>query len=355
MGQSVASLAFCLAGLSCMFSVTAGGSYEEEAYELCTAMSGWFGKLGWWKRNREWPLFGNCKATENTAKKSNYIENLAPRYDAEVSLKMMLFSLAAYSGSHQQECLINALPSSNVEIKTYVAKECDMCDGKCAGFLAVSHTEKAVVISFRGSQGVGQSLRIFLSSISTPTEEFLGGRVQSYWKRAFDDLWEDMESKFRELRTRFPRYKVWITGHSLGGTIASLTSAWLSYNKIVPREDITLYTFGSPRVGNYDYALRHDELVNNSFRVVNYNDLVPHFPTLNLNNISDGPYHSGLEVYYTKPASSVDSPHKECRGKPANEDKCCSFSTRFPYSIEQHLDYLGIPLVPFLDRRCALR
>lgn len=135
--------------------------------------------------------------------------------------------------------------------------------------------------------------------------------------------------------------------------MASLASTWLSYNSVAPRKNIILYTFGMPRVGNYDYALQHDQLVNNSWRVVNDNDIVPHFPTLVSLSILNGPYHHGVEAFYSKPATSPNSEHRECHGKPYNEDANCSFS-KFPaLSIERHNTYFSIPVPTFWQTTCV--
>lgn len=49
-----------------------------------------------------------------------------------------------------------------------------------------------------------------------------------------------------------------------------LASAWLAYHNIAPRKHIILYTFDIPQVGDYDYVLQHDQLLNNSWRVVKW-------------------------------------------------------------------------------------
>ena len=112
------------------------------------------------------------------------------------------------------------------------------------------------------------------------------------------------------------------------------------------------YTFGMPRVGDYDYALQHDQLVNNSWRVVNDDDLVPHFPTIASLSIFNGLYHHGVEVFYSEEATSVNSPHKEFHGKPYNEDVTCSFS-EIPRSIEKHKTYFSIPVGTFWEKDCV--
>ena len=322
----------------------------------CSESSGWTGQCRWCTRDNEChnkgSLMNPCKRSENIVDKSHCDDELS-RYSTELSYKMLLLSSAAYDPVHPQECLNNALPSSHFSIQSVVTRNCDMLDSACTGYVAVSKKEEAIVVAFRGSTDIEQVFIEFIEGVASPKTPFLDGEVQIYWKRAFDKLWESMETKVKSLRAKYPDYQIWVTGHSLGGAIASLASTWLAYENVAPRKDIILYTFGMPRVGNYDYALQHDRLVNNSWRVVNYNDLVPHFPSLASVSIINGPYHHGVEAYYTEPATSVNSDHKECRGKPFNEDVGCSFST-FPYSIAQHKEYFSIPLGTFWKKQCVL-
>jgi predicted lipase len=67
----------------------------------------------------------------------------------------------------------------------------------------------------------------------------------------FTDAFESVKQKFRDqvdiMRKRYPKAKLMITGHSLGGALAIMASADLIYQKI-PIDQI--YTFGQPRVGN---------------------------------------------------------------------------------------------------------
>ena len=320
MERRLAFVAFSLVFLSSAFSPSTGGEFSEEACNSGVGSSA--SKRDQDECSSDGPLLTRCSAGEPVSKPDG-ADEIAP-YDTTLSLKMLLLSAAAYYPHHLQECLGNALPFSYFQVKAVVVKRCDALDDTCSGYVAISPTEKAIVVIFTGSEDIEQALDIFVESISIPKEEFLGGRVQLYWKKSFEDLWGGMEPKVRELRASHPHYKVWVTGHSLGGAIASLASAWLSYNEIVPREDIILYTFGSPRSGDYNYALEHHKLVGNSWRVVNFNDVVPHFPLIDLVDIFRGPYHHGIEVYYTEPATSVDSPHRECHGKPLYEDASCS-------------------------------
>jgi predicted lipase len=62
------------------------------------------------------------------------------------------------------------------------------------------------------------------------------------------------------------------TGHSLGASLATICFADILSNKI--SKNITLYSYGSPRVGNNAFV----DLVNGkgtSYRIVNNEDLIP--------------------------------------------------------------------------------
>jgi predicted lipase len=64
-----------------------------------------------------------------------------------------------------------------------------------------------------------------------------------------------------------------LTGHSLGAAVAVLVARWLrSQGKLVE-----VATFGSPKIGNWDFANSIDFPVT---RVVNHCDIVPHLPPL---------------------------------------------------------------------------
>ena len=333
---------------------------------LCSAnncadcVSSRFIQCRWCKRDNKCHAPGADAAspcsTEESVVHNSHCEDEVPHYDPEVSMKMLYLSAVAYAPSHKQECLEKVLPSEKFQLQRVVTTKCDILENECSGYVAVSHALKAVVVAFRGSEKFEQAIVEFLESFLTREESFLNGKVQFYWKRAFFLLWPSMETEAKALVVKNPSYQIWVTGHSLGATLASLASTWLAYHNIAPRKNIILYTFGMPRVGNYKYALQHDQLVNNSWRVVNDIDLVPHFPTVFSLSVLNGPYHHGVEVFYSQEATSVHSPHKECHGKPYNEDFTCSFfkfKVITSKSIERHQTYFSIPVGTFYKSGCV--
>ena len=127
-----------------------------------------------------------------------------------------------------------------------------------------------------------------------------------------------MHGAIGKLIDRYPGFNVQINGHSLGGAIASLTSAALVYDKVLREEKKSLYTFGMPRVGVKEYTASHDKLVNNSWRVVHYKDVISHLPTCTIVtgcDLTNGPYHHRTEVFYPSVNMIKSSPKIVCERK----------------------------------------
>ncbi|KMS95704.1 hypothetical protein BVRB_005760 [Beta vulgaris subsp. vulgaris] len=78
------------------------------------------------------------------------------------------------------------------------------------------------------------------------------------------------------------KWHVYCTGHSLGGALATLLALELSSTQLAKSgaTSITMYNFGSPRVGNKRFAEVYNERVKDSWRVVNHRDIIPTVPRL---------------------------------------------------------------------------
>jgi len=55
---------------------------------------------------------------------------------------------------------------------------------------------------------------------------------------------------FLEIKSKYPDADIRIVGHSLGGAVGTLFALELIKNNIIPT---FLITYGSPRVGNYQF------------------------------------------------------------------------------------------------------
>lgn len=72
-------------------------------------------------------------------------------------------------------------------------------------------------------------------------------------------------------------HEIIVTGHSLGGALATLCAVDLQYN-FSPEKFITCVSFGSPRVGNRAFVRSYDKRVPRTHRIVNGADIVCSVP-----------------------------------------------------------------------------
>ena len=161
--------------------------------------------------------------------------------------------------------------------------------------------------------------------------------------RGFLHYYQSLEKIIRaavqEMVQQYPSYKIWSTGHSLGG--AAATIAVISLRDIA-KPPINLVTFGCPRVGNYDMTEYFQTLTSCSIRVTHNKDIVPHLPpcsyvSMKCSRDANHPYQTPQEVYYKEDFSS----YRLCNAEDG-EDPKCSDTYRFPDSIEDHRYYFGI-------------
>jgi len=97
----------------------------------------------------------------------------------------------------------------------------------------------------------------------------------------FLELYQSLVNQVQEAaRTFDPRLPCYITGHSLGGALATLAALDLALSLPKLKNHIQLYTYASPRVGTPEFATQHSQLLPNSYRVVNLGDTIPLTPPL---------------------------------------------------------------------------
>merc|ERR1712050_429603 len=250
------------------------------------------------------------------------------KYDENLAFRLNKFSAVACA-PNATAWLCAMFPREKFRDVKQVILSCE--GGYCSGYTAVDPKEKAIIVAFRGTKGKKQLLTQVFKVLVQPKQEFpSGGKVQEYFREAFTLIWDKLKDHVVRYIRAYPKYRVLVTGHSLGGAMASLASSLLGAENLVPKENLLLYTFGQPRVGNYDYAKSHDKLVPGSFRVVHYRDPVPHLPPckeiiVGTGCISKGgfPYHHGREILYTEREMKKGSSYKLCHGIPHREDLSC--------------------------------
>lgn len=156
-------------------------------------------------------------------------------------------------------------------------------DGSQAYSFANEHD---IVIAFRGTEpNEWNDIKADMNATKALAET--AGHVHRGFKKEVDDLWPDLEKMLVSNKQNLAK-KLWFTGHSLGGAMASICAGrcLLSHIDTEPEQ---IHTFGSPRVGTKRY-INHAKV--DYYRWVNNNDIVSRSPPAWL-----GYRHSGKEMY----------------------------------------------------------
>ncbi|AJY77763.1 lipase [Paenibacillus beijingensis] len=148
-------------------------------------------------------------------------------------------------------------------------------DGKPADFGFVLESEQAAVLAFRGTNSVSDWVSDFMADQVDFTFVPGGGLTH----RGFTSLYSGARKQTMELLRKLPSSKpLFVTGHSLGGALATLAALDISANTGLSAPMV--YTFGSPRVGDPVFVRAFNRAIPVSFRIENENDIVPHLPPI---------------------------------------------------------------------------
>ncbi|KAI7872485.1 Alpha/Beta hydrolase protein [Spinellus fusiger] len=131
---------------------------------------------------------------------------------------------------------------------------------------------------------------------------------------------------------KYPSYRVLVTGHSLGGAIATVATLDL-YQRDIRLSNANLFaqTYGGPRVGDANFAYYFSSTGISFERTVNNRDLVPHLPPQKF-----GFLHAGVEYWIDGNANNV----RIC--DTSLDSRSCSNSIVPFTSMADHVIYFGI-------------
>ncbi|MGO9598706.1 MAG: lipase family protein [Isosphaeraceae bacterium] len=184
----------------------------------------------------------------------------------------------------------------------------------------VAENDGAVVVAFRGSQAP-TTLDGLKDWLLTNADNYLvipegrmgtdfaaagvGVRFHRGFMEALHEIWEPLLAAITEAVEAGDR-PLWITGHSLGGSLALLAAWRLQRNFIMVHE---IVTFGAPMTGNLAAAEAFDrEFAGRIFRYVNLEDPVPLLPSMSLVANSYAHCHSEVSLAAAQAiASAVDA------------------------------------------------
>ena len=129
------------------------------------------------------------------------------------------------------------------EIATFASDD-NQPEESARGYIGAN--ENAIVLAFRGTDDVAD----WLINLNVMQMEEHGALVHRGFSQALTVVWPRIEAKLQSLLDRHSR-KIWVTGHSLGGALATLAALRIQRMGIKRLETLT---FGQPRVGNRTMA-----------------------------------------------------------------------------------------------------
>ncbi|KAF6035404.1 hypothetical protein EB796_006278 [Bugula neritina] len=216
---------------------------------------------------------------------------------------------------------------SNYQVVEFLTVDCDWIFqfDFCSAVIAKSLADDRIIVAFEGTSSPAQLTEQFVLSF-TGLKSFdpTGGEILEYNKKTHDALYPCVKSLLEELLTAQPTAEVMVTGHSLGGAQAQLAAAHLVKDGVVSSDKLHVYTFGSPRVGDKDFAYGYDRLLGNSWRVTRKNDPIPLIVIKSTIPISlpNSCFHTRREVYYSGSGIMTSATaHKICMSNEA-ENGC---------------------------------
>ncbi|MHA6529398.1 lipase family protein [Paenibacillus sp. BAC0078] len=139
------------------------------------------------------------------------------------------------------------------------------------GFILESPQE--IIVAFRGSS----SMPNWISNANASQKQFKYIKEDCLTHRGFTGIYSSARNGILSLLDSLsPDKTLYITGHSLGGALATLCAVDIAANSsfTAPR----LYTFASPRVGDPAFAKACAKYVQTSYRIANPFDIVTHAP-----------------------------------------------------------------------------
>ncbi|KAI6239274.1 Lipase, class 3 family-containing protein [Aphelenchoides fujianensis] len=267
------------------------------------------------------------------------------------------------------DCLAANIPGVAI-LRTFEVP-CDPVCSFCLGYVAYSPNDNAVVLTFRSTNSDQQAsfprfplvmngLQLLLEAlhfIFYAQKDFypVGGKVVAYFHDAFYALWNTgLEREFENALQAYPNAEVWVFGHSLGGSLASLAAAFIARMRLVDANRLKFVSFGQPRTGDLTYAMIFDALVSSppkgvvnrfskiphKYRVVHQGDFITKTPFRLplLNQISFT--HHRFEVFYPNEMTVSDA-YIVC---PRAEDAVCSESVPDSLDFSNHRHYFNTSL-----------
>eukprot|EP00735_Rhodelphis_limneticus_P000913 TRINITY_DN1144_c0_g1::TRINITY_DN1144_c0_g1_i1::g.17216::m.17216 TRINITY_DN1144_c0_g1::TRINITY_DN1144_c0_g1_i1::g.17216 ORF type:complete len:287 (+),score=77.73,sp/P19515/LIP_RHIMI/32.71/2e-30,Lipase_3/PF01764.20/1.5e-32,DUF2974/PF11187.3/5.9e-06,Abhydrolase_6/PF12697.2/2.1e-05,PGAP1/PF07819.8/3.6e-05,Abhydrolase_5/PF12695.2/3.5e-05,Thioesterase/PF00975.15/0.00011,Abhydrolase_3/PF07859.8/0.0046,AXE1/PF05448.7/0.015,Abhydrolase_1/PF00561.15/0.015,Abhydrolase_8/PF06259.7/36,Abhydrolase_8/PF06259. len=242
-------------------------------------------------------------------------------YDEEMGWKMVHYAGAAYCLSYLNRW--NCGPHCDYNSFTLQSNFYDVSHD-AFGYVGVDQNTRNVIIAFKGSS----TLRNWMDNLKISQVERYEGIEDAMVHKGFLEAYQSIEAKmYSALDGIWGPKRIIVVGHSLGGALATLAAVDLHQRGYFVE---ALYTFGCPRVGNYEFT-QYMSSWTQAWRIVNKGDIVVSLPPAGMNF-----HHFPTEIWY-----DTDDSYYVCDN--SGEDPSCYNSLPvISLSVVDHSYYYGI-------------
>jgi len=198
-------------------------------------------------------------------------------------------------------------------------------------------TDDMILVAFRGTQNNFETgFQDWMDNLNAAPVDYpdcADCKVHPGFRDAYMSVSSSIRKDVELLLKEKPHAKLYITGHSLGGALATVCAVHLGASADSIGQPVSaVYTFGSPRVGNEKFAAFFHTATLASWRITHSHDAVVHAPG---EGSWWGYHHVANEVFYDESFKS----HRVCSGS-GEDNKCADqYWNPFYYSISYHLSY----------------
>ncbi len=189
----------------------------------------------------------------------------------DITIAKELVDMAKLSYSPEEEI------TQELEEKGYTCREF-INDKETDTQCFIASDDEKIVIAFRGTSSIKDAFTDLLI-IKTPYPKSRRWFFKPRAHYGFVNAFLAVRHRIHEVLSRcllIKPYKVYITGHSLGAALATLCA--IDLKETMKINNLLIYTFGSPKVGNSWFARRFNKKIKHSYRFVNDDDVVPWLP-----------------------------------------------------------------------------
>ena len=199
------------------------------------------------------------------------VNNFIYNSNTSWSLWQLVRLTAHLSGKNQSVDLPDYLPSENI-----MGMDRNLRPKKM-GMLYHNPTLNITVLAFSGTSNpadwrTDMDFNLVNNTLSTLENN---EKIHQGFLRRYNYMEPEIKRLINKYNTRTDAYGWFITGHSLGGAVATLVAYdQKNYFSSTPH----IYTFGQPRVGNSDFASTLNKMYPGAHRVTNNNDVITFLP-----------------------------------------------------------------------------